>query len=1048
MMREKALGRALEQNMQEGDLSGRVIKRNRSSRSGAPKSRAEPTLERKAAAQPSTTEANTPDEILLERRQLTVLFCDLVGSTMISASLDPEEESAVLREYHRSCADRITKAGGFVAQFQGDGVIGYFGYPKANENDAERAVRAALEVIETVPKIATEPGIVIQVRIGISTGIVVVGDPEGAGTRLEQTVIGDTVNLAARLQATADPNQIVIADSTKRLTGRLFACRDLGPLAMKGFAEPIRAWQVLAPSATTSQFETYREPVLTQMIGREAEIDMLMRKWQQTLGGTSQTVRVVAEAGMGKSRLIAEFRQRVAEKSGVWLEGGGSQFFQYTPFYAISQMILRSLDPAGRASRLELRAKLVRALHRAGLDLAQVLPPLTELLELPGTESFGPSTISPNETRDRLFAALIDWVHALARRTPLIIVVEDLHWVDASSLELIGRISKSPGPPRTLILLSMRVGFRWTVADSGSQHRLLLKRLPIDKLRQIVAGIGAGSSALSAEIVDKVVAKAGGVPLFAVELARLMVEQGASASDRRVPATLSDLLTNRLDRLGSAKLIAQVASVVGDEVSLALLGMVSQVSEASLQADLAKLIKAGLLQQSGDAANPVYSFKHALVRDAAYENLLKSRRRELHRRTAKALDEHHSALPTARPEVLAPHWAQGGEPHLAIKAWHQAGDAASARRAFKEAQQAYRGALSVLVTLPSSPEREAQELPILSSLAEVLRITRGYSAQETIDVTTQARALSEKNGDIKQQFLQAVGMWAAASSGGNYLDARQLADRVLALALVDRSEASLAHAHMIQMTSWYRIGNLVRAEDYFERGENYFQSPEFLKHPGWVAQTYGNAAINAWTMGNQVAAQQRVDKAISIARQNNSPYDLSFAECMAGIHAILTDSLSAAARFADGALRQAEKHGFPQFTALSRIILGRAMAGSGAPTEGIALINTGLAGMAKNGSRVGITRYMTWLAEAELLGGLLDDSLNSAEKALGFNPEELSFRPASLLLRGELYSRRGVIDKAEQDFRDAVDLSTQMGAKLFYDRATGSLQRLRYAPLV
>jgi tetratricopeptide (TPR) repeat protein len=269
-------------------------------------------------------------------------------------------------------------------------------------------------------------------------------------------------------------------------------------------------------------------------------------------------------------------------------------------------------------------------------------------------------------------------------------------------------------------------------------------------------------------------------------------------------------------------------------------------------------------------------------------------RRELHRRTAKMLSEHFATLPAARPELLAHHWAEGGEPQLAIKAWHQAGDDARARRAFREAQQAYQAALSLLLTLPASAGRDALELPLHCSLAEVLRFTRGYSAQETIAATTRARTLAEKNGDITQQFSQAVGMWAAASSSGDYLTARHLADQVLELALADRRELSLAHAHMIQMTSWYRIGNLLRAEDYFERGEDLFRSPEFRKQPGWTAQTYGNAAINAWTMGDQVRAQQRIDLALSIAQENDNPYDLAFAESMAALHAVLTDSLSLA----------------------------------------------------------------------------------------------------------------------------------------------------------
>ncbi len=473
--------------------------------------------------------------------------------------------------------------------------------------------------------------------------------------------------------------------------------------------------------------------------------------------------------------------------------------------------------------------------------------------------------------------------------------------------------------------------------------------------------------------------------------------------------------------------------------------MVSEVADARLRSDLAKLEKAGVLQRTGSTADPVYSFKHALLRDAAYEGLLKSRRRELHRRTATLLGDRFAGLPAARSELLAHHWAQAGEPRLAIKAWHQAANSASARRAFREAQQAYQAALAILLTLPSSPERDALELPLQGSLAEILRITRGYSAPQTIAATTRARALSEKNGHIAQRFLQAVGAWAAASSSGGYLAARTLADQVLELALADRNQVSLAHAHMIQMTSRYRIGDLLGAEDYFERGESLFNLPGFRSQPGWGAQVYGNAARNAWIMGDQVSAQQRIDQALNIAQENDSPYDFAFAKYMAASQAVLIEDLACARRFAEDSIQLADKHGFPQFAAISRIVLGRAIAGSGAPADGIALIRDGMAGMAATGSRVALTLYMTWLAEAELLSRRPDDSLRSVELALQLNPQELFFRPASLHFRGRLYAGKRLRANAEQDFREVMDLSARMGAKLFRDRAAESLQGLANA---
>jgi class 3 adenylate cyclase/tetratricopeptide (TPR) repeat protein len=971
-----------------------------------------------------------------ERRQLTVLFCDLVGSTILSTSLDPEDERTVLREYHRCCADRITNSGGFVAQFQGDGVIGYYGYPQASESDAERAVRAALELVESVPTIATRGSATIKVRVGIATGLVVAGDLERGGTRLEQSAIGETVNLAARLQSFASANEIVIADTTKRLTGNQFVYRNLGKLALKGFAVGVQAWQVLRPRTTISQFMTYREPLLTQLFGRDAEINVLLSKWRQTLAGNGQVVCIVGEAGIGKSRLIEELHQRIARENHTWLEGGGSQFFQFTSFYAISQMILRALNLLGPASSIELRARLLHALRNAGLDLARAMPPIAEMLGLlSSSEPFRPSVLAPRSRREQLFAALADWLHATAKRGPLVIVIEDLHWVDPSSLELIGKILSSSKPIPALVLLSMRPRRGAPLTKYGHPKRVRLKRLTDDSLRQIISKVIADGRSLPADIVKRVLKRAEGVPLFAVELARFMMEQGSSTSDRQIPATLSDLLTARLDQLGSAKKVAQVAAVIGDAAPLTLISTVSEVPDVSLRSDLAKLLKGGLLQQSASEIGPIYSFKHSMVRDAAYEAVLKSRRRELHRRTAILI----SGNPGTRPEFLAHHWTQAGEHQLAIAAWHRAGEVARARRAFREAQQAYQIALSMLPSLPLA-NRDALELALQASLAEILRITQGYSAPQTIVATTRARVLAEKNGDIVQRFEQLVGAWAAASSGGDYQTARWLADQLLELAEVGGSQVSLAHAHMIQMTSRYRIGDLPGAEDYFERGQDFFKLPGFQKHPGWAAQTYGNAARNAWIMGDEASAQQRIDHALSIARDNDNPYDLAFAQYMAANHAVLTGNLVVAGRLADHSIKLSDKHGFSQFAAISRIALGRAKAGYGDPADGIKLIRDGLAGMVGTGSRVAISLYMTWLAEAQLLGGFVDDSLHSAEEALSINPQELFFRPASLCLRGDLRARKGLTTDAERDFRDAMRLSTDMGAKLFYYRAAESLR--------
>src|SRR5216683_421307 len=676
-----------------------------------------------------------------ERRQLTVMFCDLVGSTSLFAELDPEDISQVLRTYFRCCADRIEAAGGFVAQYQGDGVLGYFGYTQASESSAEQAVRAALEIIEPVSKIPLPRGRQLRARIGISTGLAVVGDRTGEGTRLEQGAVGETLHLAARLQALAGPNEIIIAESTRRLTGRLFGYGDLGKQTLKGFIEPVQLWRVLGSRPTLSQFKARRNPLLTQIVGRDAEISTLLELWRQASAGQGQIASIVGEAGIGKSRLINEFRHRIARGRHLWLEGGGAQSFNNTPFYSIAQMIKRALDPAGRSSAIEFRSRLHRVLEGAGMRAGEILPLIVEMLKLPGSESISPLTMAPGERRDRLFSVVSDWLRRATRRRPVVIAVEDLHWLDPSSLELVGYLVERIKTLPVLMLHSMRPGFRPAWAVSGCSADLNLRRLSDNDLRRIVVKVRRTAALLTNEDVAHVVERAEGVPLFGIELARFVGERHARAADQEIPTTLADLLTARLDQLGPAKPVAQLAAVIGDEIPLKVLEAVSEIPAPRFRLLLRTLIKTGVLQEVKRYPDVHYAFAHSLLREAAYDALLRSQRRELHRRAASVISDKFEEIASSRPELLAHHWTNAGELELGSAAWERAGGFAASRRAFSEAERAYQSAVSALMGLPPSQQRDATELTQRSLLADVLRITRGFSAQQTVEATARARAL-------------------------------------------------------------------------------------------------------------------------------------------------------------------------------------------------------------------------------------------------------------------------------------------------------------------
>ena len=997
-------------------------------------------VHRSSAATGATPKAEPSRSV--ERRQLTALFCDLIGSPALHAQLDPEEAYELLRSFQQCCAEQVQLAGGFAAQFQADGIVSYFGYTQASESDAERAVRAGLALVDLVPKLSRTQKVSLQVRIGIATGLVIAGDPSGEGTRLEQAAVGETLHLAARLQAQAQGNQIFVSETTRRLAGGVFGYQDLGKRVLKGFPQPVQIWRVLRARPLVTQFRARRAQVLTRIVGREDEIDLMLRAWARVGAGQGQMITIVGEAGIGKSHLIREFRHRIAKSEHFWLEGGGAQFFCNTPFHSTSQMIRRMLDPSGRASPSELRSRLQRALEESGVAAGGALPLLAGLLDLPAEEGAAPDLLPPDQKRAALLAAIVNWIRGGARLRPLVIVLEDLHWVDASSLELVGDALSRIGSAPVLMLLSARPQFRPSWAASPRARELRLAPLADGEIRGIITQLETAGPFLTEDETSRVAERSGGVPLFAIELTRLIVEQRATGGNRQIPASLSDLLTARLDQLGDAKDVAELAAVIGNEIPLAVLEAVSGAPPASLHARLSMLKKHRVLHEQERTSERSYAFTHALLREAAYHAIPKGRRRDLHRRVASVIADKPGAPAAFRPELAAYHWTNAADWDQAAAAWQKAGDFASARTAFKEAEQAYQNALAALIQLPASSARDSRELTLQSLLAGALRITRGFSAPETRNATERARALADMNGDRAEQLRQGWGAWAAASSGGDYGAGLALADQLHRLALAGGTAENLANAHMMQMTSRYRIGDLVGAEERFLRGEEFFADPAFQRRPDLVAQTYGNAALIIWTLNDDLAAQRRVDHMLAIARERGDPYGLAYAHLMAAIHAILAERCLDAAEFAANCINLCGEYGFGQFVAASHAALGRAKTGLGLAEEGAKLLSEGVAGMLVGPVRVGVTMHLTWLAEAHIRTGSIPQAGVAAEEALRINPQELFMRPELLRIRGEIRGRLGMFAEAEHDFLSAIELANRMGAKRFTQRATIGLQDL------
>ena len=688
---------------------------------------------------PSSTDA-------AERRQLTVMFCDLVGSTALTARLDPEDMRQVIRAYQDACSGAIARYDGFVAKFMGDGILAYFGFPRAHEDDAARAVHAGLEIAEVVARLQTRASEKLAVRVGIATGLVVVGDLVGQGSAQEQAVVGDTPNLAARLQGLAEAGGVVVAAATRRLLGDRFQLRDLGKHAVKGLAEPVEAWAALGVSENESRFEAAHPARLTCIVGREAECGDLTARQRRAWRGEGQTVLISGEAGIGKSRLSAWLAEQVADTPHTRLRYHCSPYHRDSALYPFAQQFERAAGIAPHEKPEAKFEKLEKLLGLATDRMNDVAPLIASLLSIPPGRGYPPLNLSPAQQRRQTFLALLDQIEGLAKHKPLLILFEDAHWADATSLELlelvIARVRRLPA----LLLITFRPEFEAPWKGLPSVATIALGRLDRAEAEMLVERVTGGRK-LPAEVLAQIVAKTDGVPLFVEELTKNVLESGLLIEEPEryrldgplppmaIPSTLQDSLMARLDRLVAVKEIAQIGAAIAREFSYSLLHAVVGSDEASLRSALAQLEESELVFRDGAPPEARYSFKHALVQDTAYESLLRSRRQILHQRIAETLCEKFAGVVEAEPELVAHHFTQAGLTEPAIEYWGKAGDLALHRSAFKEAIAHLGKAIEMVEALAGVGEKEktgGQLLRLQVSYGNAMIAAHGHGAPETV----------------------------------------------------------------------------------------------------------------------------------------------------------------------------------------------------------------------------------------------------------------------------------------------------------------------------
>jgi class 3 adenylate cyclase len=777
--------------------------------------RQEPPAERREATDTATA----------ERRQLTVMFCDLVDSTALSTRLDPEDLREIIAAYHGVVAKIIVEADGFISRYMGDGVLVYFGYPQAHEDDAERAVRAGLGAIDAVRRLDVN-SVKLQTRVGIATGLVVVGDLIGEGSAQEQSVVGETPNLAARLQTLAGPDTVVISASTRRLLGTLFEYRDLGAVAVKGIAAPVQAWQVLRPSVVASRFEALRGAALTRLIGREEEIDLLLRRWARAKTGDGQVVLISGEAGLGKSRLTAEFAEHLKSEPHLRLRYFCSPYHQDSALFPFVDQLGRAAgfareDPP--AVRLEKLEAIVACAAPPGGDMAL----LADLMSLPACERHPLPDLSPQRKKERTLEALIRHPEGLARQQPLLIVFEDAHWIDPTSRELLElAVEQARGLP-ILLIVTFRPEFQPPWAGQSQVTMLALNRLDRPDRTALAMQI-AGGRALPSEVIAQIVDRTDGVPLFIEELTKSVLESGLlrEEADRYVldrslrplaiPASLHDSLMARLDRLAPVRHVAQIGSAIGREFSYALLRAVSRLSDGELGAALARLVASELVFQRGTPPDAVYSFKHVLVQDAAHSSLLRSSRQQLHAQIANALETLSPELMDSQPELLAQHYAEAGLVEKSVAYWHRAGRRSAARSAMAEAAAQFRNGLDQLALLPETPERKRQELEFWSALGTVLFAVKGQAAPETGRAFARARELWEELGSPPGFLRAAYGEAGYHVFRGELDAALRLDESLLRLSRQRDDSAGLVLGHFCFGRDLMFAGRFVSSRSYLE----------------------------------------------------------------------------------------------------------------------------------------------------------------------------------------------------------------------------------------
>jgi class 3 adenylate cyclase/predicted ATPase len=1000
-----------------------------------------------------------------ERRQLTVLFCDLVDSTALSSQLDPEDLREVVHAYQTTCAEVIQRFEGHIAQYLGDGLLVYFGYPQAHEDDAQRAVRTGLGIVEAMHtlnhRMQQRQSIRLAVRVGIHTGLVVVGQTGGGG-RQEQLALGETPNIAARLQGLAAPDTVVISAVTQRLIQGYFTCHDLGLQTLKGVAAPMQLHQVVQVNEVQQRFDVVAARGLTPLVGREHEVGLLRERWAQVQDGRGHIVLLSGEAGIGKSRLVQVVKDEIIDAATLRVEYRCAPYHQHSALYPIIAHLEQVLSfhrddtPADRLRKLE------ETIRPYPLSLTEVVPLFAALLAVPLPESYPPLALTPERQKQKTLEALLTWLLALTEQQPVLFVVEDLHWIDPSTLEFLTLLVDQGPMARLLTLLTCRPEFQSPWGMRAHLTPMALQRLPQPQVEAMIARVTSGK-ALPPAVLRQVVTRTDGVPLFVEELTKTVLESGLVRETREhyeltgslpplaIPATLHDSLMARLDRLATVKAVAQLGAVLGRTFAYEVLQAVTPMDEASLQQALTRLVDAELLYQRGVLPQATYMFKHALIQEAAYQSLLKSTRQQFHRQIAQVFEAKFPALVETQPELVAQHYTAAGCVEQAIPYWQQAGQLAGDRSAHLEAISHFTTGIELLTTLPETPERIQQAVTLYMALGVALQIAKGHAAPEVEHAYTRAYALCQQVGESPELFQVLFGLCLFYRVRSQLQTARELGETLLHLAHRSHDPALAVAAHLVLGYTWCLLGMLPAARAHLEEGIAHYtpdqrRAPVFRtgQDPGVACRAY--AALTLWLLGYPEQALAHLHEALALAQALSHPPSLAFARCWVATVSQLCRDVPAVHAHAEAAVTLATEQGFPLWIAHGTPVRGWALALQGQGEEGMAQVRQGIAAWRATGAVLLLPYFSTVLADVCGHRNHTAEGLQALAEAdtLIEQHEERWWEAEVCRLQGVLLLRQPEASQAEAEawLQRALDVARRQEAKSLELRAAMSLARL------